>query len=155
MSKIQEQQEKMMEAMKEQFGDEVEQRGMGFTFSEEGFVRRGWRVGEAGRLTVWSLPPGRTQVSWGLEAGPPYLLACAGDGNGVASVGKSVSTWDVGRKRRLAPGQAPDRWLGGAGFSPQGMTVLVPQEMRGPSRVWDTVGNQEVRQFDVAHSWGP
>src|SRR5205823_6939908 len=126
-----------MKAVKDEFGDAPG--GHGFTFGEEGGVARGWRVGEAGRLTVWRLPAGTAEVCWDLEEGAPYLLTFSADGAVLASVGRGVQAWDLASRRRLAPGRFPNRWHGTAGFSPQGRTILVAQDGRAGAQVWDAV----------------
>jgi WD40 repeat protein len=151
--RMQQKAENMMKAMKEEYGDNLP--GHGFTFGEEGGVARGWRVGEAGRLTVWRLPAGTPEVSWDLEEGAPYLLAFAADGAVLASVGRGVQAWDLASKRRLAPGRFPARWHAGPGFSPLGRTILVSPDGRGPTRVWDAVAGREVFPLEPDRSWGP
>jgi WD40 repeat protein len=143
----------MMKAMKEEYGDNPPSHG--FTFGEEGGVARGWRVGEAGRLTIWRLPAGTPEVSWDLEEGAPYLLAFSADGTALASVGRGVQAWDLAGKRRLPPDRFPAHWQGGPGFTPQGRTILVPEKGRTAARVWDAGAGREVLALDQERSWGP
>lgn len=151
--KMQQKAQNMMKAMNEEFGDAPG--GHGFTFGEEGGVARGWRVGEAGRLSVWKLPAARCEVSWDLEEGAPYLLAFSADGAILASVGKSVQCWDLASRRRLAPDRTPTRWQGSPGFTAQGRTIVAPADGRGPAQVWDAVAGREIRALAPEHSWGP
>ncbi len=151
--KMRQKAENMMKAMNDEYGGVPG--GHGFTFGEEGGVARGWRVGEAGRLTVWRLPAGTPEVSWDLEEGAPYLLAFSADGAALASVGRGVQAWDLANKRRLAPGHFPTHWLAGPGFTPQGRTLLVSPDGRGSARVWDAVASREVLTLDPERSWGP
>ncbi len=151
--KMQEKAKDMMKAMQEEYGGVPP--GHGFAFGEEGGVARGWRVGEAGRLTVWRLPTGTPEVCWDLEEGAPYLLAFSADGAALASVGRGVQAWDLAGKRRLPPDRFPARWHAVPGFSAQGWTILAPQGGPGPARVWDTVANREVLALEPERSWGP
>jgi WD40 repeat protein len=139
LSKMEEQAREMHEVIKEEFGDSP--RSMGFTFGDEGGVSRGWRVGEAGRLSVWKLPSGECEAVWELEEGAPHVLTFSADGSALASVGRTVHAWDVARRRKLPPGQFPAQWVGVPGLSPQGRTVVTVDNV---PRLWDAVQGKEV-----------
>jgi WD40 repeat protein len=151
--KMQEKAQDMMKAIKEEYGDAPP--GHGFTFDEEGGIARGWRVGEAGRLTVWRLPGGTPEVRWDMEEGAPYLLAFSADGTALASVGRGVQAWDLAGKRRLPSGRFPARWQPGPGFSAQGRTILVPEQGRPSAQVWDAALGRELVTLAPERSWGP
>jgi WD40 repeat protein len=99
---------------------------------------------EQGRVTLWTVPDGKSLGTCCKSASPIYHLAFSPDGNRLAAAdaSRALTVWDVKQCMPLAHCRGAQNDIYASAFSSDG--TLLASGGRGPSLVWDAATGRQL-----------